>query len=139
MLSACDPPPPPPLPPPLPLHPTIPAATQASRTRPAAAYRRRALTGRRCAVRYAANNNTNTKVTIKPGVARIRGQLRTSGRPSGSSSDSVVVKVAVHDAAAELEAVGTQFAVEPKLLDPFLNCTVPVGPAPLLFVEIVAV
>jgi hypothetical protein len=35
--------------------------------------------------------------------------------------------------------VGVQVAAAPKLLDPFLNCTVPVGPAPLLVVEISAV
>jgi hypothetical protein len=35
--------------------------------------------------------------------------------------------------------VGVQVAALPKLLDPFLNCTVPVGPAPLLVVFTVAV
>ncbi len=35
--------------------------------------------------------------------------------------------------------VDEQFTALPKLLAPFLNCTVPVGPAPLLVVEIVAV
>ena len=36
-------------------------------------------------------------------------------------------------------AVGTQFVALPRLVDPFLNCTVPVGPAPLLVVMTVAV
>jgi hypothetical protein len=35
--------------------------------------------------------------------------------------------------------VGVHVAAVPRLLAPFLNCTVPVGPAPLLLVEIVAV
>jgi hypothetical protein len=36
-------------------------------------------------------------------------------------------------------AVGVHITALPKLLDPFLNCTVPVGPAPLLVVFTVAV
>jgi hypothetical protein len=38
-----------------------------------------------------------------------------------------------------LAAVGVQVAAAPRLLEPFLNCTVPVGPAPLLVVFTVAV
>jgi hypothetical protein len=48
----------------------------------------------------------------------------------------------VQNAAPELDAVaavGVHVAAAPKLLEPFLNCTVPVGPAPLLVVEIMAV
>ena len=55
-------------------------------------------------------------------------------------SERVVVKVAVQDAAAVLDAaIGVQFAALPSAVAPFLNCTVPVGPAPLLFVATVAV
>jgi hypothetical protein len=41
--------------------------------------------------------------------------------------------------AEAVAAVGVHVAAAPKLLDPFLNCTVPVTPAPLLFVFTVAV
>jgi hypothetical protein len=53
-----------------------------------------------------------------------------------------VVSVAVHEAFPVVEAVadvGAQVTALPKLLDPFVNCTVPVGPAPLLVVFTVAV
>ena len=42
-------------------------------------------------------------------------------------------------ATVPLAAEGVHVAAAPKLLEPFLNCTAPVGPAPLLDVEIVAV
>jgi hypothetical protein len=48
--------------------------------------------------------------------------------------------VAVQNAAAALVAsIGVHVAAAPSELEPFLNCTVPVGPAPLLFVATVAV
>ena len=48
--------------------------------------------------------------------------------------------MAVQNADAVLvAAVGVQVAATPSALEPFLNCTVPVGPAPLLFVFTVAV
>ena len=53
-----------------------------------------------------------------------------------------MVSVAVQNALTVLEAiaeVGVQLTALPRLLDPFLNCTVPVGPAPLLVVFTVAV
>ena len=51
-----------------------------------------------------------------------------------------MVSVAVQNAAAVLvAAVGVHVAAVPSELEPFLNCTVPVGPAPLLFVATVAV
>lgn len=56
--------------------------------------------------------------------------------------DSAVVSVAVQNAAPVVEAVpdvGEQVIALPRLLDPFLNCTVPVGPAPLLVVFTFAV
>jgi len=52
---------------------------------------------------------------------------------SGTNCESVVVNVAVQDGAVEaVAAAGAQVAAAPRLLDPFLNCTVPVSPAPLL-------
>jgi hypothetical protein len=53
----------------------------------------------------------------------------------------VVVIVAVQDAAVVLvDAVGVHFTAAPRLVLPFENCTVPVGPCDeLLFVPIVAV
>ncbi len=74
------------------------------------------------------------------GSTGICGRVRGIGK--GTNCESAVVSVAVHDAVPELEAtpdVGVHVAALPKLLEPFLNCTVPVGPAPLLEVEIVAV
>lgn len=65
---------------------------------------------------------------------------RGCGRLNGTNCESAVVSVAVHSADAEpIEAVGVQVTALPRLLDPFLNRTVPVGPAPLLVVEIFAV
>ena len=55
-------------------------------------------------------------------------------------NDKVVVRVAVKNAAAlVVAAVGVQVAATPRAPEPFLNCTVPVGPAPLLFVVTFAV
>jgi len=68
--------------------------------------------------------------------------MRSLGRDSvnGTSCESVVVNMAVQDAAAAaLAADGVHVAAAPRLLDPLLNCTVPVGPAPLLVLEISAV
>lgn len=43
---------------------------------------------------------------------------------------SVVVRVAVQDPGVELvPAVGVQVAAAPSAAEPFMNCTVPVGPA----------
>jgi hypothetical protein len=65
---------------------------------------------------------------------------RVRGLARGTNSDSEVVSVALHNAVVVLvPAVGVHITALPKLLDPFLNCTVPVGPAPLLVVFTVAV
>jgi hypothetical protein len=50
-----------------------------------------------------------------------------------------VVNPAVHDAAVLPAAVGIHEAGLPSVVDPFINCTVPVGPTPLLLVFTVAV
>ncbi|SRR6266478_815735 len=54
--------------------------------------------------------------------------------------DKVVVRVAVQNAVAELvPAVGVHVTAVERTVAPFLNCTVPVGPAPWLVVDTVAV
>jgi hypothetical protein len=53
--------------------------------------------------------------------------------PGGASSDSAIVKVAVHDPGVVLvPAVGAHVAAVPRAAVPFMNCTVLVGPAPPL-------
>jgi hypothetical protein len=72
------------------------------------------------------------------GMVGIRGIWR--GTVGGVRKDRVVGSDAVQKAAAEVvAAVGTQFIAAPMEFPPFLNCTVPVGPTPLLFVDTVAV
>jgi hypothetical protein len=135
MLSVCGPPPPPPPPLPEPLQPAIPEATHANRIRPAKAYPSRLpIDNRRCIARNAISNTE----TMPSGSTGTCGRVR--GFAKGTNSESAVVSVAVHDALVEaLPDVGTHVTALPKLLDPFLNCTVPVGPAPLLVVFTVAV
>jgi len=78
----------------------------------------------------------NGKIQI--GLDGMRGIRR--GKDGGDRKESVVVRVAVQNAAAVLDAaVGVHVAAAESALDPFLNCTVPVGPAPLLIVATVAV
>jgi hypothetical protein len=58
----------------------------------------------------------------------------------GARKDRVVVNVAVQDAEVVVVAsVGVHVTAVDRVLAPFLNCTVPVGPAPLLFVVTLAV
>src|ERR1700722_3297298 len=133
MLRVCAPvPPPPPLPPP---QPVIPAVTSTRSIRQAKAYPRR-LGERRLVLRRNANTNRPTTIQIRTdGIAGIR-----CGIDGGARKDSVVVSVAVQEAAAAcVPAVGVQVTAVESELDPFLNCTVPVGPAPLLLVATVAV
>lgn len=127
----CDPPPPPPEL----LQPAIPAAKQANRIRPAAAYPTRLLADKR---RCIAKNTISSKETRPSGSTGTCGC--DSGFDNGTNSESAVVRVAVHNAVVVLvPAVGVHITALPKLLDPFLNCTVPVGPAPLLVVFTFAV
>jgi hypothetical protein len=120
-----------------PLQPAKPAAAHANTSRPTVAYPTRLVIGmRRC------NDRNAIKITdrIPSGKAGSRGGVR--GSLNGTNCERAVVNVALQNAAPELDAVaavGVHVAAEPKLLVPFLNCTVPVGPAPLLEVEIVAV
>ncbi len=131
----------PPPPPPLPLQPAIPAANHANSSSPAAAYPSRVhfrCSRAACCARI--KNKIASPAAIHNGTIQILGP--GCGLVIGTNCDSAVVSVAVQDAFPVVEAipdVGVQFTVLPRLLDPFLNCTVPVGPAPLLLVEIVAV
>jgi hypothetical protein len=63
------------------------------------------------------------------------------GRGGGARKASVVVRVAVQKAVVEggVPAVGVQVAGVESAVAPFMNCTVPVGPAPVLVVETFAV
>jgi hypothetical protein len=135
MLSVCDPPPPPLLEPPP--QPAIPTTIHANRMRPAAAYPTRLpIDKRRCIAR----NMISSRETMPSGSTGSCGRAR--GFSNGTNSESAVVSVAVHEAFPVVEAVadvGAQVTALPKLLDPFVNCTVPVGPAPLLVVFTVAV
>src|SRR5258708_601649 len=139
MLSVCGPlplPPPEPLEPLLvPLQPAIPAATQANRTRPAAAYPiRLPIDKRRCIAR----STISSTETMPSGSAGTCGRVRGFAR--GINCDSAVVTVAVHTVVVVLvPAVGVHATALERLLDPFLNCTVPVGPTPLLVVFTMAV
>src|SRR5713226_3886676 len=59
------------------------------------------------------------------------------GAGGGVRNDSVVISVAVQDPGVELvPAVGVQVVALPSAVDPFMNCTVPVTPAPLLVVPV---
>src|SRR5712664_2024671 len=129
--------PPPPPPPPDPLQPANPAATHANSSSPTAAYPTRFPIGRR---RCIAKMAISRKHRMPSGSTGICGRVRGTGK--GTNCESAVVSEAVHNAVPEVEAVaavGVHVMAAPRLLDPFRNCTVPVGPAPLLLVEIVAV
>ena len=62
-------------------------------------------------------------------------------KKSGGKDDNAVVSVAVQEAPAEAVApCGMQVTAVPRLLEPFLNWTVPVGPCvELLFEPMVAI
>jgi hypothetical protein len=65
---------------------------------------------------------------------------RGCGSANGTICDSAVDSVAAQDAGAVTDAAfGVHVTALPKLLAPFLNCTIPVGPAPLLVVFTIAV
>src|SRR3979490_2763457 len=69
---------------------------------------------------------------------RVLGKKR--GASGGPTKESIVDSVAVQDAALVPElAVGVHVTGVESATDPLINCTVPVGPTPLLFVAIVAV
>jgi hypothetical protein len=129
----------------VPLQPANPAATHANSTKAAAAYPSRPLRYghllcSRAACCASAKNKIASHAAIHSGSTGMRSL--GCGPVKGTTCDSAVVSVAVQSAFPELEAVpavGVQVTALPKLLEPFLNCTVPVGPAPLLFVFTLAV
>ena len=73
------------------------------------------------------------------GTARTFGRMR--GFAIGINSDNAVVSVALQEApVAAVAPAGAHVMVPPTFAVPFMNCTVPLGPALLLLVEeIVAV
>ena len=84
------------------------------------------------------NAKSSKPVTIQTGTEGPRGS--PSGIDGGAKNESVVVKVAEQDAAVVLvAATGAQFCGFESAVEPFMNTTVPVGPAPLLFVVTFAV
>ena len=138
MLSLCGvvpPPPPPPLPPPP--HPAIPATTQARSNAPEQAYPRRLVQGaNRGDRRLSINAASNSPATSQIGPTGRLG-IRFEGATGGVRSASVVIKVAVHVPGVEaVPAVGMQVAGVPSAAVPFMNCTVPVGPAAALVVPV---
>jgi len=61
---------------------------------------------------------------------------RRRGCARGISSDNAVVNVALQEAPAAADApAGAHVTVPPKLVVPFINCTVPLGPALLLLLD----
>src|SRR5689334_21740909 len=139
MLSVCDLAPVPEVP--FPLQPANAPAKQAKRSSPIAAYPTQASEWGHLPFTKAKCNASAKSRIASDAVSHIgRAGIRSfgCGCVNRTNCDSAVVTLAVHDAAAEaLAACGVQVAAAPKLLVPFLNCTVPVGPAPLLVVEIV--
>jgi hypothetical protein len=81
----------------------------------------------------AASNSQATSHIGPTGKSRIR----FAGATGGLRSASVVIRVAVHVPGVEaVPAVGVQVAAAPNAVVPFMNCTVPVGPAALLVVPV---
>lgn len=135
MLSLCGvvPPPPPPPPP----QPAIPAARHAKSSAPPQAYPSLLLVGAtRKRPRISRNEASISEATIDKGPIGKWG-IRFAGCPGGVSSASVVISVAVHVPGVEaVPAVGMQVCAVPSAVVPFMNCTVPVGPAALLVVPV---
>lgn len=118
------------------LHPEMPATALPRISRPAKAYPRRLASGRRFNLnRYAiasAPKRIQTGCVPKGGI--------WGGAAGGVRNDRVGLRVAVQKAVAPpAPAVGVQVAGARSVLVPFMNCTVPVGPAPLLVVVTLAV
>lgn len=120
--------------PPAPLHPARLAVTAAaaSSANPAYAIARRFLPKRQPNIRHR---------SIKAAASQINGVegARGSAGPKnpGGSADSAVVSVAVQDAPAELVApAGVHVAALPRFAPLLRNCTVPLGPAAELLLEL---
>lgn len=133
MLSVCG------LPLPLlldPLQPAMPAAMPANSSRLAHAYPNRFAAGTRFRLSRKIISSKHAAIHINP-TGRV-GMWRGAG--GGARNESVVLSVAVQDAVVEaVPFVVVHVAAVPSAADPFMNCTVPVGPAPWLVVATVAV
>src|SRR6202043_482963 len=119
-----------------------PAARQTKSTRPAAAYPRRLpkrgnLVRSGAACRASARNKSASHAAIHSGKPGIRNFGR--GSVNGPNCESAVASVPVQVTVVGVPAEGVHVAAVPRLFEPFLNWTVPVGTAPLLVLEISAV
>src|SRR5277367_5162821 len=79
------------------------------------------------------NNTSRAKVVIHIGPVLMRGICKGVG--GGAKSESAVVIEAVHIGGAPvfwLNPVPEPHVTVPKAVEPFVNCTMPVGAAPLL-------
>src|SRR4029077_16821472 len=86
---------------------------------------------RRCRAR----NTSNIAASMPSGTIRTFG--RTRGPARGINSDSAVVSVALQEAFVDPVApVGVHVIALPSAVDPFINCTVPLGPALLLLLDV---
>src|SRR5713226_1214812 len=122
-----------PLPPP---HPAMPATANAKSSRPTQAYPRRLAAGRR----FRLNRYTISRAHATIQIGSVRKGGNWCGTPGGVRNDSATVRVDVQKAVAVLvPAVGVHVTAAERLLAPFLNWTVPVGPTPWLVVATVAV
>ena len=88
------------------------------------------MDGRRCTAR-----NTINIVAIMPS-----GSIRTFGRTRGSAKgitcDSAVLIVALQEAPVDPAApADAQVTALPSAVDPFINCTMPLGPKLLLLLD----
>jgi hypothetical protein len=127
------PPPPPELPPP---HPAKAAAAITKKAAQAYAYCRRRAASLTASAKLSIASTAASVITITNGVWRGCGFAKNPG----GSADSVVVNCAVQSAPTDVdplksEPVGAQVTAGPRAVLPFLNCTVPVGPADELLEE----
>src|SRR5260370_11680155 len=114
-----------------PQHPAMPATANAKSSRPTQAYPRRLAAGRR----FRLNRYTISRVHATIQIGSMRKGGNWCGTPGGVRNDSATVRVAVQKAVAVLvPAVGVHVTAAERLLAPFLNWTVPVGPTPWLVV-----
>ena len=133
-----------PLPLPLPLLPPLLVLELPQPARAAAEIRKNASPKYAYCLRRAASVVASTKLNVASAAAiharRTNGVLR--GRTlmiPGGSEERAVVNVAVQNADVPVETlngVGVQVAAVPRLVVPFKNCTVPVGPCAELLLEL---
>jgi hypothetical protein len=139
MLSVCD------LPPALllplePLQPANPAAKQAKISSPAAAYPRRLPNrGHLLCSGAACCASSKSKMTSDAAIHSNTPGTRSHGRGSlkGTNCESAVVSVALQEAPTVVDTApaGVHVNALPSAVVPFINCTVPLGPALLLLLD----